>query len=432
MLVRLLQTASPRRRFNQLLKAQASYKTLAGLIPSHQASNFYPERHAIGSRPAARTRSHGLHHQQDETLTSAHESSTAAFVRPRGGPRVSRGDPGARISDGRGRRARHGRGRLVPGCPAAEALDAHGFARARPQPNLGRWRLQEGDRSRGPAGAAREDARARGAPQTGLGPPRRARRARGGAVPRGRPRAPGRARAVRRLDRPGEGVLRRAARGRVAGAARDPRRSVGPSVAALVEAVPRRARRGGAGAPRVLPVVYGCRLPHGGPARLAVHAKRRGRGLRHRRAGVAPRRARRRDPGLGAPAAQRRRPEDPRPRGAGEELFPGRRLRADVRHGAVRAPRLYSRLRSGRARDAGLVPPGDVRRGGRAHARLRPGDADVGAAINPAGGSVPVVGGEAAAGGAHRAHAERSARGPAESGGCARGAQRGACFLTLF
>ena len=163
MLVRLLQTASPRRRFNQLLKAQASYKTLAGLIPSHQASNFYPERHAIGSRPAARTRSHGLHHQQDETLTSAHESSTAAFVRPRGGPRVSRGDPGARISDGRGRRARHGRGRLVPGCPAAEALDAHGFARARPQPNLGRWRLQEGDRSRGPAGAAREDARARGA-----------------------------------------------------------------------------------------------------------------------------------------------------------------------------------------------------------------------------------------------------------------------------
>ena len=37
--------------------------------------------------------------------------------------------------------------------------------------------------------------------EAGLGPPRRARRARRGAVPRGRPRAPGRARVVRRLDR---------------------------------------------------------------------------------------------------------------------------------------------------------------------------------------------------------------------------------------
>ena len=78
----------------------------------------------------------------------------------------------------------------------------------------------------------------------------------------------------------------------------------------------------------------------------------------------------------------------------------------------------------GRARDAGLVPPGELHRPRRAGAYLRPGDAVVGAAADFGGGPVPVPGGETAPGGANKAHAERGTRRPTELAGGAAGPGR--------
>ena len=50
--------------------------------------------------------------------------------------------------------------------------------------------------------------------------------------------------------------------------------------------------------------------------------------------------------------------------------------------------------------------PASARRRRRAGARLRPGDAGVGAAADFSGGPVPVPGGEAAPGRVNKAHAE--------------------------
>ena len=86
--------------------------------------------------------------------------------------------------------------------------------------------------------------------------------------------------------------------------------------------------------------------------------------------------------------------------GAGTRLRDRSDVSKHVGHSSVRQARLRRRVRQGRARDAGLVPPGELHRPRRAGAYIRPGDAGVGAAVDFEGGPVPVPGGETAPGGA--------------------------------
>ena len=110
--------------------------------------------------------------------------------------------------------------------------------------------------------------------------------------------------------------------------------------------------------------------------------------------------------------------------GAGPRLRDRSDVSKHVGHSSVRQARLRRRVRQGRARDAGLVPPGELHRPRRAGAYIRPGDAVVGAAADFEGGPVPVPGGETAPGGANKTHAERGARGPTELAGSAAGPGR--------
>ena len=277
-----------------------------------------------------------------------------------------------------------------------------------------RGRVRAGLRGARGRVAGREDAGAPGPRGRAAHAGARGAVARRGALPRVCARPRGRAGAARRLARGQQALLRRAARrGRADRGGR--RRALPPARAGVGGPVPRGAARGCQSARRVRAVVRRRGLLPRGPRRGPVRAGRgHGRDLHNCSAGAAGDEPHPRSVGLGAA----RRPDEPL-RAPPDALGPGqgvslrRRVPGDDRTAPLRQTRLRG-SRMGGAGGARLVPRWEVRRRRRAGARLRPGDAGLGAAADSGGGPVFITESEAAPGRVNKAHAARGARGPAE------------------